>query len=60
MDLLPQHSWHPMVIHFPLVALLLAVSLDVAGAWSGSARWRETATLLWWMGRHGRRCRLRW
>ena len=50
MDLFPQHSWHPMVIHFPLVALLLAVSLDAFGAWSRSARWRETATLLWWVG----------
>jgi uncharacterized membrane protein len=50
MDLLPQHSWHPMVIHFPLVALLLAVSLDAFEAWSGSSRWRGSATLLWWVG----------
>jgi uncharacterized membrane protein len=50
MDLLPQHSWHPMVIHFPLVALLLAVTLDAYEAWSRSSRWRETGTLLWWVG----------
>ena len=50
MDLFPQHSWHPMVIHFPLVALLLAVSLDAFSALSGSMRWREAATLLWWVG----------
>ena len=50
MELFPQHSWHPMVIHFPLVALLLAVALDLLGAWSGSSRWRRTATLLWWVG----------
>lgn len=53
MELLPQHSWHPMVIHFPLVGLLLAVGLDAYGAWSGSTRWRGTATLLWWVGLFG-------
>lgn len=50
MDLFPQHSWHPMVIHFPLVAFLLAVALDTLGAWTGASRWRETATVLWWVG----------
>ena len=50
MELLPMHAWHPMVIHFPLVALLLAVTLDAASAWTGAARWRELATLLWWVG----------
>lgn len=50
MNLFPPHSWHPMVVHFPLVALLLAVSLDILGAWSGSSRWRDAATLLWWVG----------
>ncbi|MEO8636091.1 MAG: DUF2231 domain-containing protein [Gemmatimonadales bacterium] len=50
MDPFPQHSWHPMVIHFPLVGLLLAVALDAFAAWTGSSRWRETATLLWWVG----------
>ncbi|MEO8031566.1 MAG: DUF2231 domain-containing protein [Gemmatimonadota bacterium] len=50
MDLLPMHSWHPMMIHFPLVALALAVVLDAVSAWTGSDRWRTTATLLWWVG----------
>lgn len=50
MNLFPQHSWHPMMIHVPLVALLLAVALDALCAWSGSSRWRNTATLLWWVG----------
>ncbi len=50
MELCPQHSWHPMVIHFPLVALLLAVSLDVVEVWFSTARWRGTAALLWWVG----------
>ncbi|MDZ4865104.1 MAG: DUF2231 domain-containing protein [Gemmatimonadota bacterium] len=44
------HAWHPMVIHFPLVALLLAVTLDVVGAWTRSIRWRDAATLVWWVG----------
>ena len=50
MDLLPMHSWHPMVIHFPLVAFAVAVVLDALSAWTGSDRWRKTATLLWWVG----------
>ena len=50
MSLFPLHSGHPMVIHFPLVALVAAAALDALGAWSGSARWRLTATFLWWVG----------
>ena len=50
MELFPMHSWHPMVIHFPLVALLAAVVLDAVDAWSGAPRWRLTATFLWWVG----------
>ena len=50
MSLFPLHSGHPMVIHFPLVALVAAVALDALGAWSGSSRWRLTATFLWWVG----------
>ena len=50
MSLFPLHSGHPMVIHFPLVALVAAVALDAHGAWSGSSRWRLTATFLWWVG----------
>ena len=50
MNLVPMHSWHPMVIHFPLVALLLAVLFDALAAWRQGSRWREGATLLWWVG----------
>ena len=50
MSLFPLHSGHPMVIHFPLVALVAAPALDALGAWSGSSRWRLTATFLWWVG----------
>ena len=53
MDLLPMHSWHPMVIHIPLVALLLAVSLDVVSARTRSSRWRDAGTVLWWVGLAG-------
>ena len=53
MDLFPMHSWHPMVIHFPLVALLAAVVLDVVDAWGTAPRWRSTATFLWWVGSLG-------
>lgn len=53
MDLVPQHSWHPLVIHFPLVALPLAVLLDTVVARTRSSRWRESATLLWWVGLAG-------
>lgn len=53
MDLFPMHSWHPVVIHFPLVALSLAVMLDLIAALSRSPRWREAATLLWWIGMAG-------
>lgn len=50
MNLAPMHSWHPMVIHFPLVALLLAALFDSFAAWRQGSRWREGATLLWWVG----------
>ncbi len=50
MNLVPMHSWHPMVIHFPLVALVLAVLFDALAAWRHGSRWREGATLLWWVG----------
>ena len=50
MSLVPMHSWHPMVIHFPVVALLLAVLFDTLAAWRQGSRWRDAATLLWWVG----------
>jgi uncharacterized membrane protein len=46
----PMHSWHPFIVHLPLVALLLAVLFDVVGAWRSGPRWRDIATVLWWIG----------
>jgi uncharacterized membrane protein len=37
-------------VHLPLVALLLAVVLDLASIQRRSARWRDGATILWWLG----------
>ncbi len=53
MTLVPMHSWHPLVIHFPLVALLLAALFDSIAASRQGNRWREAATLLWWVGLAG-------
>lgn len=50
MDWLPLHSGHPLVVHLPLVALPLAVLLDGLAAWKQATRWREMATILWWLG----------
>lgn len=50
---LPMHSGHPLVVHFPLVALLLAVLLDAVAALRKSPAWRGAATLLWWVGLAG-------
>lgn len=49
----PMHSGHPLVVHFPLVALLLAVLLDAVAAIRRSSAWRGAATLLWWVGLAG-------
>lgn len=53
MNLFPMHSWHPMVVHFPLVALLLAAAFDAVATLRQGVRWREAATLLWWVGLAG-------
>jgi uncharacterized membrane protein len=50
MNIFPMHSWHPMVVHFPLVALFLAAALDAIATRRQGERWREAATLLWWVG----------
>ncbi len=50
MDWLPLHSGHPLMVHLPLVALPLAVLLDGLAAWKQAPRWREMATVLWWLG----------
>jgi uncharacterized membrane protein len=49
----PMHSWHPFIVHLPLVALLLAVLLDTVAAWRAAPRWRDPATILWWIGLAG-------
>ena len=41
MNLFPMHSWHPMVVHFPLVALLLAAAFDAVATLRQGVRWRE-------------------
>lgn len=46
----PMHSWHPLVVHLPLVGLVLAVAFDLVAARRQSARWRDAATVLWWVG----------
>lgn len=46
----PMHSWHPLVVHLPLVGLVLAAAFDLVAARRQSARWRHAATLLWWVG----------
>lgn len=50
MDWFPIHSWHPMVIHVPLVAFLLAAGLDLLGIVRPNPEWRRAGTLLWWVG----------
>jgi uncharacterized membrane protein len=44
------HSWHPVVVHLPLVGLALAVAFDLVAARNRSAPWRVAATVLWWVG----------
>lgn len=46
----PMHSWHPVMVHLPLVGLLFAALFDVVAAQRRSNRWREGATVLWWLG----------
>ncbi len=50
---LPMHSGHPLIVHFPLVALLLAVLLDTVAVARGSTGWRSAGTLLWGVGLAG-------
>ncbi len=46
----PMHSWHPVMVHLPLVGLVLAVAFDLIAARNRSAHWRVAATVLWWVG----------
>jgi len=38
------------VVHLPLVALVLAAAFDLVAVPKRSRRWREAATVLWWLG----------
>lgn len=44
---LPMHGMHPMIVHFPIVAIVLAVGCDLWGWRTSLDRWRATATLSW-------------
>jgi uncharacterized membrane protein len=50
MTWLPMHSWHPVVVHLPLVGLLFAVLFDLVAVQRHSTRWHDAATALWWIG----------
>ena len=50
MSWFPMHSWHPVMVHLPLVGLLLAVVFDLVAVQRQSGAWRDTATALWWVG----------
>jgi uncharacterized membrane protein len=49
----PMHSWHPVLVHLPLVGLLVAVAFDLIAAGNRSGRWRDPATVMWWVGMAG-------
>ena len=46
----PMHSWHPVVVHLPLVGLVVAVAFDLVATRDRSVCWRNAATVLWWLG----------
>jgi uncharacterized membrane protein len=50
MNWFPMHSWHPVAVHLPLVALVLAAAFDQGALRNRSVRWRDAATVLWWLG----------
>jgi uncharacterized membrane protein len=50
MNFFPMHSWHPVAVHLPLVALVLAAAFDLAALPRRSVRWRDAAMVLWWLG----------
>ncbi len=53
MTLLPMHAWHPVAVHLPLVAFLLAAAFDLVAALRRHPNWRDAATPLWWLGLAG-------
>lgn len=50
MNWFPMHSWHPVMVHLPLVGLVIAVAFDLVATRNRAARWRDAATVLWWVG----------
>ena len=46
----PMHSWHPVMVHLPLVGLASAVAFDLVASRTRTPRWRDAATVLWWVG----------
>lgn len=44
------HSWHPVIVHLPLVGLVVAVAFDFFASRNRSACWRSAASVLWWLG----------
>lgn len=46
----PMHSWHPVIVHLPLVGLEVAVAFDFFASRTRSACWRNAGTVLWWLG----------
>lgn len=49
MNAFPMHSFHPPLVHLPLIAFGLAVLLDGIDAFSAEPRRRAAATLIWWL-----------
>ena len=43
-------SWHPLVVHFPLVLLPLAVGLDLLALARRDTRWQGLAYGILWLG----------
>lgn len=46
----PMHSWHPVMVHLPLVGLVLAVAFDLVAARNRLPHWRVAVSVLWWVG----------
>lgn len=47
------HSWHPVAVHLPLIAFVLAVLMDLLDKWRTGSGYRRAATLLWWLALAG-------
>lgn len=50
MNWLPMHSWHPLMIHLPLIALPMAVLADLLEARNRSHHLRLAGSVLWVLG----------